>query len=60
MNIEGYTIDQYMELLLEEWGMSWSKVVKQGEEHEKVGLKQIGSKRIGEGFSKEGKKKTKE
>ena len=45
------TVDDYMEALLDEWGMDWPKVVKLGTQLMQTQPQQIATKRAGDGGS---------
>lgn len=51
------TVDEYMEVLLAEWGMDWQKVLKLGIQHMQARPQQAGAKRAGDASSR-GEKKT--
>jgi hypothetical protein len=55
--LQEFTVDEYMEALLVEWGMDWQKVLKLGMQHMQAQPQQAGAKRAGDTSSKEEKKK---
>ena len=52
------TVDDYMEALLDEWGMDWQKVVKLGMQCMQAQPSQVGAKRAGDVSSRGEVKKT--
>ena len=58
--LQELTVDNYMEALLDEWGMDWQKVLKLGIQHMQAQPQQVGAKRAGDASSIREKKKTKE
>ena len=57
--LDELTVDEYMEALLDEWGLDWQKVLKLGMQLLQTQPQQAGAKRAGDTSSKEAKKKTK-
>lgn len=56
--LQELTVDDYMEALLDEWGMDWQKVLKLGMQHTQAQPQQAGVKRAGDANSRGEKKKT--
>ena len=57
--VQELTVDDYMEALLDEWGMDWQKVLKLGMQHMQAQpQQQAGVKRAGDANSRGEKKKT--
>ena len=56
--LQELTVDDYMEALLDEWGMDWQKVLKVGMQHMQPQPQQAGVKRAGDANSRGEKKKT--
>lgn len=46
------TVDDYMEALLDEWGMDWQKVLRLGMQHMQAQSQQAGAKRAGDASSR--------
>jgi hypothetical protein len=55
--LQDFTVDDYMEALLAEWGMDWQKVLKLGMQHMQAQSQHAGVKRAGDASSS-GEKKT--
>lgn len=56
--LQEMTVDDYMEALLDEWGMDWQRVLKLGMQHMQAQPQQAGAKRLGDASSRGEKKKT--
>lgn len=58
--LQDRSVDDYMEALLDEWGMDWQKVLKLGMQHmqRKPQPQQAGAKRAGDASSRGETKKT--
>ncbi|KAL8896777.1 MAG: hypothetical protein Q9207_007540 [Kuettlingeria erythrocarpa] len=56
--LQGWSVDEYMEALLAEWGMDWHKVLKLGMQHMQAQPQQAGAKRAGDTSSRGETKKT--
>lgn len=63
--LQDRTVDEYMEALLDQWGMDWQKVLKLGTHHMQASSQQAGGKQAGDpaiggevkGLDEEGKRK---
>ena len=60
LELQEFTVDEYMDALLAEWGMDWQKVLKLGMQHMQVQPRYAGAKRAGVESSGGEKKKTRE
>ena len=49
--LDELTVDDYMETLLDEWGMDWQKILRIGAQHMQAQPQQAGAKRIGDASS---------
>ena len=55
--LQELTVDDYMEALLDDWGMDWQKVLKLGEQHMQAQRQLAGVKRAGDANIRGGNKK---
>lgn len=57
--LQDLTVDDYMEALLDSWGMDWQMVLDLGRKHFQAQPQQAGAKRAGDASSRGEKKKKK-
>ncbi len=58
--LQDWTVDDYMEALLDEWGLKWQKVRDLWKQHMRVQPQQAGAKRAGDASSRGENKKIRE